>query len=76
MPDNLQKYEDNWDLSAARARAVRKYLEEQGVENIAIAAYADTKPRNEAPTSAADEENRRIEIFIQRKHNKPETTTE
>ena len=70
------KYEDNWDLSAARARAVRKYLKEQGVENMAIAAYANTNPRNTAQTPAADEENRRIEIFIQRKYNKPETKTE
>ncbi|MDP6998382.1 MAG: OmpA family protein, partial [Candidatus Poribacteria bacterium] len=70
------KYEDNWDLSAARARAVRKYLKEQGLENVAIAAYANTKPLDPAQTSAADEKNRRIEIFIQRKYNKPETKIE
>ena len=70
------KYEDNWDLSAARARAVRKYLEKQGLENIAIAAYANTKPSDTAQTPEADVKNRRIEIFIQRKYNKPETKTE
>lgn len=54
------KWEDNLDLSAARARTVAKYLIEQGIDPrlIGMRAFGDTKPR---ATKAAS---RRVEIVV------------
>jgi len=71
------KYEDNWQLSYARARAVQKFLTKVGPpngvpyvkeNNTAIKAYADTKP---LPSAEEDKDNRRIEIFIEHRFEKP-----
>ena len=70
------KYKDNWDLSYARAKAVQDFLTLKGTEDGAaflkknmtsISAYAETRPIS----SEKDEENRRIEIFIERSFGKP-----
>jgi len=56
---------DNWDLSALRANAARRILEEGGVEDRRIAqviGLADTIPYNRIDTSSA--ENRRISITL------------
>ena len=54
------KWEDNLDLSAARARAVRNYLSEQGVDTkkVGLQAYGDTSPRG------SKEKSRRVEIVV------------
>ncbi len=54
------KWEDNLDLSAARARSVAKYLTEQGVDpkHVGTRAFGDTKPRGSKPQS------RRVEIVV------------
>lgn len=54
------KYEDNLDLSAARARAVRKFLVEQGLtaSQVGVRAFGDTRPRNSKSAS------RRVEVVV------------
>jgi flagellar motor protein MotB len=54
------KFEDNLDLSAARARAVQKFLIEQGLaaNQVGIRAFGDTKPRNSKAAS------RRVEVVV------------
>lgn len=62
--DPIQKtkgiWEDNLDLSAARARAVNKYLADQGVNPklLGMRAMADTDPRQNKNSS------RRVEIVV------------
>ncbi|MEP0072591.1 MAG: OmpA family protein, partial [Marinomonas sp.] len=56
---------DNWDLSALRANAARRILEEGGVEDRRIAqviGLADSVPYNRFDTDSA--ENRRISITL------------
>jgi outer membrane protein OmpA-like peptidoglycan-associated protein len=54
------QWEDNLDLSAARARTVAKYLVEQGLQRNLVGprAFGDTKPRATKPGS------RRVEIVV------------
>lgn len=54
------KWQDNLDLSAARARSVSKFLVQQGFEQrlIGTRAFGDTKPRNTKPAS------RRVELVV------------
>ncbi len=64
------KYETNWDLSAARAMTVLKYLAIQGVapENMSLAAYAEYKPvpGEENSGEKPNRKNRRVEIAVLR----------
>ena len=55
------KWEDNLDLSAARSRAVAKYLATEGIptHEIGMQAYGDTEPKNSKDRS------RRVEIVVQ-----------
>lgn len=54
------KYEDNLDLSASRARSVAKYLTQQGIDSkqVGVRAMGDTKPRSSKAAS------RRVEIVV------------
>jgi flagellar motor protein MotB len=54
------QWEDNLDLSAARARTVAKYLVEQGLEarQVDMRAFGDTKPKVSKSAS------RRVEIVV------------
>ncbi len=55
----------NWELSADRANAARRVLEQHGVEPkhvVEIRGYADTRPR--VPENSADPRNRRISIIV------------
>lgn len=62
-----KKYEDNWQLSAERARRVVAYLHEQGVDgkHMIASGYADTDPVDTTTTDEAYRKNRRVEIFIE-----------
>ncbi len=71
--DNVQiggalarQYPTNWELSAARAINVARYLEKQGVDrsSLAAVAYGETRPvaANDSPEGRA--KNRRIEIVL------------
>jgi chemotaxis protein MotB len=71
--DNVQivgtltkKYPTNWELSAARAINVARYLQQQGVDplNLGAVAYGEFKPVAENDTSEGRAKNRRIEIIL------------
>jgi len=61
-----QRYPTNWELSAARAINVTRFLQDQGVDpgNLSAVAYGEWKPfaTNDTPEGRA--KNRRIEIVL------------
>jgi chemotaxis protein MotB len=60
-------FQDNWQLSAERARQVVLFLTSHGLERnrIFMAGYADTDPANTADSDVARTQNRRVELFIE-----------
>lgn len=56
----------NWELSAARAINVTKFLQQQGVDprNLSAAAFAEHKPVADNGTKEGRAKNRRIEITL------------
>ena len=74
VPINTTQFPSNWELSAARAAAVVRFLVSRGVEpeRLVAVGYGDTKPkapnRDEAgqPIPENQEQNRRVEIEIER----------
>jgi len=61
-----QRYPTNWELSAARAINVARYLQDQGIDpaNLSAVAYGEWEPvaTNDTPEGRA--KNRRIEIVL------------
>ncbi len=71
--DNVQivgalakRYPTNWELSAARAVNVTRYLQDQGIDpgNLSAVAYGEWKPVAENDTAEGRAKNRRIEIIL------------
>jgi len=66
LPIHTEKFPSNWELSAARAINVVKYLEKKGVEKQLLSAvgYGEYRPLypNDIPSHRAG--NRRVEIVI------------
>jgi chemotaxis protein MotB len=66
MPIHTDRFPSNWELSAARAIAVVRYLQERGVDPAVLGAagYAEFQPiaSNDSPEGRA--QNRRIEISL------------
>jgi chemotaxis protein MotB len=64
-----RKYPTNWELSAARALNVTRYLEKQGIEPtlLAAVAYGEYKPIADNSTPEGRSKNRRIAIILQPK---------
>ncbi|SNB46674.1 OmpA family protein [Geobacter sp. DSM 9736] len=71
--DNVQivgalarRFSTNWELSAARAINVTRYLQDQGVDpaNLAAVAYAEHRPVSDNASDAGRAKNRRIEIIL------------
>ena len=61
------RFDSNWDLSAARAAAVADYFfntTEIDDQRVSVFGYADTKPVASNQTPQGRSENRRIEILI------------
>lgn len=56
----------NWELSAARAINVTKFLQQQGIDprNLSAAAFAEHKPVADNSTKEGKAKNRRIEITL------------
>lgn len=56
----------NWELSAARAINVTKFLQQQGIDprNLSAAAFAEYKPVADNATKEGRAKNRRIEITL------------
>ena len=71
--DNVQivgglarRYPTNWELSAARAINVARYLQDQGIDpgQLAAVAYGEWKPVGDNGTPEGRAKNRRIEIIL------------
>jgi len=62
----LNKYASNWELSAARAVNVTRFLQEQGLEPdlLMAAAYGEYRPVAPNDSAAGKSRNRRIEITL------------
>jgi chemotaxis protein MotB len=60
------RFRNNWELSAARAIAVVRYLVEQGVQPIHLVAagFGEYQPLEPGSTDAANARNRRIELKL------------
>lgn len=61
-----KKYPTNWELSAARAINVTRYLQQQGIDplNLAAVAYGEYKPVADNNTREGQAKNRCIEIIL------------
>jgi chemotaxis protein MotB len=61
-----QRYPTNWELSAARAINVARYLQDEGIGpgQLSAAAYGEWKPVAENDTPEGRAKNRRIEIVL------------
>jgi len=70
LPIHTERFPSNWELSAARAINVAKYLIKKGVSpsRVGVVGYADSRPiyPNDTPEHRAS--NRRVEIFIREKN--------
>lgn len=60
------QWKDNWDLSAARALTVLRYLVDRGIEpqNIRGVAAGESRPIASNGTAAGKAKNRRVEIVV------------
>jgi chemotaxis protein MotB len=56
----------NWELSAARAVALVRYLEEFGIpaERLSAVALAATRPLDQGDNAAGHRRNRRLELHL------------
>lgn len=62
-----ERFDSNWDLSAARAAAVADFFFANNAidsERVSVFGYADTKPVADNSNAAGRAQNRRIEILI------------
>jgi chemotaxis protein MotB len=61
-----RQFPSNWELSAARAINVTKYLQQQGIDSaiLSAAAFAEYKPVADNSTKEGKAKNRRIEITL------------
>jgi chemotaxis protein MotB len=68
VPINNAAFPSNWELSAARAVAVVRFLSQRGVpeKRMAAAGFSKYHPIDRADTPAAYQRNRRIEIKLTR----------
>ncbi len=62
----MQRYPTNWELSAARAINVARYLQKQGIEpaTLSAAAFSEFKSVADNATAEGRAKNRRIEIVL------------
>ena len=60
------RYQDNWELSSARATSVVKFLIDNGVpaNRLVAAGFGEYQPLDEADTDEARNKNRRIELKL------------
>ncbi|ETT65570.1 MULTISPECIES: flagellar motor protein MotB [Paenibacillus] len=66
---SASRYNDNWELSGARALSVlRFFLDNEGLnpDTFQYAGYADTRPTADNTTVAGKQKNRRVEIIVLR----------
>ena len=60
------KFQSNWELSAARAIAVVKFLIKEGIpaKNLVAAGFGEFQPLDNRKTQEAYDRNRRIELKL------------
>lgn len=65
-PDSVARFIDNWGLSANRACAVVRVLEESGLlgSRLYARAFSKFRPKAAGSTEAARSQNRRVEIYL------------
>ncbi|WP_370291801.1 flagellar motor protein MotB [Thalassolituus sp.] len=71
LPIHNEKFPSNWELSAARATGIVKYLLDSGIEKERLKAsgYADSRPKEdiaELPLKEQREANRRVVVSVRR----------
>ena len=66
VPIRSSQFPSNWELSAARAINVAKYLQQQGLDpaNLSAAAFSEFKPVADNATKEGRAKTRRIEITL------------
>mgnify|MGYP006420616797 FL=1 len=66
VPINNETFSSNWELSAARAVSVVRFLSQTGIpeKRMAAAGFSKYHPIDEADTPEAYRKNRRIEIKL------------
>jgi chemotaxis protein MotB len=67
VPIHTALYASNWELSAARAVGVARYLVEQdglSPKRVQVAGYGEFRPRVPNDTDAHRQENRRVDIVV------------
>jgi chemotaxis protein MotB len=66
VPIRSSQFPSNWELSAARAINVAKYLQQQGLDpaNLSATAFSEFKPVTDNETKEGRAKNRRIEITL------------
>lgn len=66
VPIKFSKWESNWHLSGARARAVLKYLLGRGIDPLRLSfiGYGEFRSVASNDTKAGKQKNRRVEIVI------------
>lgn len=66
IPIKTRQFPSNWDLSAARAVQVVKFLQKEGVDpkHLAAAGYSENDPVEDNSTEDGRRSNRRIEIVL------------
>lgn len=69
VPVNLPRYPSNWELSAARAAAIVKWMVQNGVDPVRLSAvgYGEFQPVAENLTEQGRSRNRRVVLMIARK---------
>ncbi len=65
-PISTARFPSNWELSAARATAVLRYLERSHPDELSmsIAGYADTRPVADNDSAEGRSRNRRVELIL------------
>lgn len=69
QPITTYKFQDNWDLGAARANAVVRYFISRGIkpEQLSAVSHGEFKPTDNRINESAYSKNRRIEITLLKK---------
>ena len=75
LPISGTQYPSNWELSGARAGAVVRDFEAEGVlaRRMSVAGYSNQEPIASNSTSEGREKNRRVEIVLSRIHTDTES---
>jgi len=72
VPIHNTRFQNNWELSVARALSTMKYmteLEDLPMQRFAVAGYGDSIPVSENETPAGRAKNRRVDVVIMNEYN-------